>query len=1072
MLAKVRNRRGLVAAVEPYDASSQGRFHMVRVEYTEADGVPEDNVLWEVEQDTTLLEPHALPKVSGDPAMTGREFDAFQHAIRWSALTPFLDPAGSGARSETIFASPFFGAVQVDDFQLVPLAKALTMPRVSLLLADDVGLGKTIEAGLILTELLLRRRVRRVLILTPASLTQQWQQEMKDRFALSFDIIDRNETHALQKRLGMDANPWRTFPRVICSYHYLRQPDVREQFLATCRQAQVSAQLPWDLLIVDEAHNLMPANFGDDSELARTLRILSPLFEHKLFLTATPHNGHTRCFSGLLEMLDPVRFTQVNEFQPAEQERMRQVVVRRLKREINEIDDTLGRPRRFAERFPKPLPLYFSREERALSDAVEEFRKAVRSLVASSAKSEQLAGRFAIEVLSKRLLSSPTTFAESWHRMKEGATQGASGTAAAVEAARRAAEEDLDDDPELESRAHHAVRVIGEWLRPFLDALTPQVTAIDQALQNLNLHRPGTLPKTDCRFDRLLLLIEEQLRQGQGWRKDERLIVFTEYKTTLDYLEKRLRQKFPDHEDSIRVLYGGKSRMGRSNRDAVIRAFNDPEDPVRILVATDVASEGLNLQESARLLMHYEVPWNPSRLEQRNGRLDRHGQAKDVLVYHFTSEDSADLKFIEEVVRKIHEIREDLGSVGQIFDAAFERRFLEMEDAGHLLSQLDHDVRVVRTKTSLGRTREEQTAEEQARRLTVLAEHVDLTPANLQNTLEVALGAGHGYPRLDGDGCRSKLVHPIPYDWQAIVDDSLRLPTDTAARGALPALAFDPGCFVQTRNGRPVFRPAKDTTLLHLGHPLLHFALARFARLRFPGSEEAWSASRWTVRSGPVPAGADALLLLTTEELAVNDLREPFHHWIRTFQIPIAKGHLMDALPYAPPGLHQTPLRGIAQSRIPEARATWDEIELDVRDFLKSREAALFNQLQTALKIALKEALDEQRTSFRERIREVEKAKSETTIARLQRERDDLLAELRQRSLLSEIEREQELRLRDLEEEIRRRTSHYDDLLVVLRREQERILEQLIPRRYQLRLAQVFPVAVELRFPEGKSHGL
>src|SRR5258708_25015439 len=124
------------------------------------------------------------------------------------------------------------------------------MPRVSLLLADDVGLGKTIEAGLILTELLLRRRVRRVLILTPASLTQQWQQEMKDRFDLSFDIIDRHETHSLQKRLGMDANPWRIFPRVICSYHYLRQPDVREEVLATCRHAQATAQLPSDLLIV------------------------------------------------------------------------------------------------------------------------------------------------------------------------------------------------------------------------------------------------------------------------------------------------------------------------------------------------------------------------------------------------------------------------------------------------------------------------------------------------------------------------------------------------------------------------------------------------------------------------------------------------------------------------------------------------------------------------------------------------------------------------------------------------------------------------------------------------------
>jgi SNF2 family DNA or RNA helicase len=120
-------------------------------------------------------------------------------------------------------SSPFHGAVQVEDYQLVPLLKALRMPRVNLLIADDVGLGKTIEAGLILSELLLRRRIQRVLILTPASLRLQWRDEMWDKFSLSFDLVDRSETHNLRKRLGMDANPWRSLSRIITSYHYLRQ---------------------------------------------------------------------------------------------------------------------------------------------------------------------------------------------------------------------------------------------------------------------------------------------------------------------------------------------------------------------------------------------------------------------------------------------------------------------------------------------------------------------------------------------------------------------------------------------------------------------------------------------------------------------------------------------------------------------------------------------------------------------------------------------------------------------------------------------------------------------------------
>ena len=135
--------------------------------------------------------------------------------------------------------------------------------------------------------------------------------------------------------MGMDANPWRAFSRIIASYHYLRQDDVLEQFLAASNPPEGSPYLPWDLLIVDECHNLMPSAFGEDSDLCRMLRLIAPRFEHRLFLSATPHNGHTRCFSGLLEILDPVRFSQTSELKPAERGRVQQIVLRRLKREIN-----------------------------------------------------------------------------------------------------------------------------------------------------------------------------------------------------------------------------------------------------------------------------------------------------------------------------------------------------------------------------------------------------------------------------------------------------------------------------------------------------------------------------------------------------------------------------------------------------------------------------------------------------------------------------------------------------------------------------------------------------------------
>ena len=268
MLATVRNRRGVISAVEPYEEQGSSKLlHLVTVEFTEYDGEPEETLLWERECQPVVLEPNALPRIVEEAPMQPQDLYALQRASRWSAITPFLSAHDPYKPTGPVPTAPVYGAVTPDDFQLVPLARAMRMPRVSLLLADDVGLGKTIEAGLILSELIRKRRIRRVLILTPASLRYQWQSEMEEKFSLGFDIVDRNATHKLQREFGMDVNPWRAQSKIITSYHYLRQPDVLEQFEATCRagqQSHISAHLPWDLLIVDESHNLMPSNFGED----------------------------------------------------------------------------------------------------------------------------------------------------------------------------------------------------------------------------------------------------------------------------------------------------------------------------------------------------------------------------------------------------------------------------------------------------------------------------------------------------------------------------------------------------------------------------------------------------------------------------------------------------------------------------------------------------------------------------------------------------------------------------------------------------------------------------------------
>jgi hypothetical protein len=508
------------------------------------------------------------------------------------------------------------------------------------------------------------------------------------------------------------------------------------------------------------------------------------------------------------------------------------------------------------------------------------------------------------------------------------------------------------------------------------------------------------------------------------------------------------------------------------DRDAIIEAFNEPRDPVRVLVSTDAASEGLNLQETARYLLHYDVPWNPARLEQRNGRLDRHGQARDVVVHHFTSDDDADLAFLGYVVGKVETMREDLGSVGELFDAAFQRRFIEGESTQTVQQGLDQAAARATARAELPRDATVQPRDEAdgGAQLATVAAELDLDPDSLRSTLEVALGIRAGRPRLEGPDQRGRfrLRQPIPTDWQDLVDDALRLAVRGNTLGALPSLVFDPALLIQQRNGRPVFRTQRDTALLHLGHPLFHRALALFARARFPGT--GMSATRWTVRRGVVPAGADALFLLTVEELAVNELRESVHHWARTLRFPVIQGRIGPLLPHAAPASERPQVGALAPTDVQRARDLWDEIMPEARKVVGEWAAALTARLEGALAEEQTEALQRERGRFQSRQGELSQLIQDQTLARLEREIEHLEADQRQGLLFDSEERVAELARsqRAKEEELTRRTAHYEDLRRLLEQERERVLGLLLPRRYAMRgEAQAFPVAVEIRFPAG-----
>ena len=274
--------------------------------------------------------------------------------------------------------------------------------------------------------------------------------------------------------------------------------------------------------------------------------------------------------------------------------------------------------------------------------------------------------------------------------------------------------------------------------------MSDEILGLDCALDALGFDLEGPpvveqTPAVDVRFDTLVALIERLLRSGNEFRNEERLIVFTEYKTTLDYLVRRLRERYP--ADRVLTLFGagGPEGMTEIDRDNVKAAFNDPESSVRVLVATDAASEGLNLHHTARYLLHYDCPWNPSRLEQRNGRVDRYGQARDVTVHHFVSDTDPDLQFLAHVIGKVDEIREDLGSVNEVLDRAVHRRLIEGEDEPAVRRDMDNGIDAARGN-ALFPADATASLNGASGELEALAAEIDLDPEALGYTLEAAHG--------------------------------------------------------------------------------------------------------------------------------------------------------------------------------------------------------------------------------------------------------------------------------------------------------------------------------------------
>lgn len=553
------------------------------------------------------------------------------------------------------------------------------LPRQPLrfLLADDPGAGKTIMAGLLIKELIARGDLQRCLIVCPGGLAEQWQDELYRRFHLPFEILTNDKLEAAR------TGNWFLEKNLVIA---------RLDKLSRNEDVQLKLQAPdcrWDLVICDEAHKMSATVFGNETKYTKRYRLgqlLSTLTRHFLLMTATPHNGKVADFQLFMALLDGDRFE--GRFRDGVHSTDVSDLMRRMVKEnLRKFD---GTPL-FPERIAYTLPYHLSPQEEALYKAVtsyvrEEFNRA------EALENNKRAGTvgFALTILQRRLASSPEAIYQSLRRRKEKlesrlrelellqrAGQVALNPSLAAPLLDSEDIDDLDDAPENEVEALEEEVLDQATAAHSIAELRIEIETLNELEASaLRVRSSGT----DTKWAELSSLlgeifttpqqcgqvVEPEVHYGAGPipppkpSLHQKLVIFTEHRDTLNYLEKRITG-FLGRKEAVVIIHGGTSR---ENRLAVQEAFkHDPT--VQVLLATDAAGEGINLQR-AHLMVNYDLPWNPNRLEQRFGRIHRIGQTEVCYLWNLVADDTREGDVYRKLLEKLEQARQALG--GQVFD--------------------------------------------------------------------------------------------------------------------------------------------------------------------------------------------------------------------------------------------------------------------------------------------------------------------------------------------------------------------------------------------------------------------
>jgi SNF2 family DNA or RNA helicase len=546
----IRDETWLIRRIDP---SSDGGHLITCDGISELVRGRESMFLTEMEDEIKVLDPKTTELVPDDSSHFDKTFLYLEAKMRRS--TPNDEKIYLGSRA----------VMKVLPYQLDPTLQALRQPRQRILIADAVGLGKTLEAGILATELIQRGRGRRILVITQKSMLTQFQKEFWSRFTIPLVRLDSLGLQRVRNNIPSNHNPFNHYDRTIISVDTLKTNLEYRNYLENAW---------WDIIIIDECHNVA-ARAGEDSlsSRARLARLLSRRSDTLILLSATPHDGSARSFASLMSLLDPTAISDPEDYTP-DDFRDKGLVVRRFKKDIkDQVKDD------FKERITRQYSRHASVEE---------------------------------EEAFKSLLSIPFTQGGAHHSGKKQELQ------------RVAMQKGLFSSPAaaIDSTKRRIAKLQEE-------SSSADVVAEIKALKDFLSKLERITPASFSRYNQLVDLLKSADWKWDSSKPDDRIVIFSERLETLKWLKENLPTAVGISTEKVVVLDGG---MSDTEQQEIVDRFGRLEDPIRILLCSDVASEGLNLHYFCHRLIHFDLPWSLMVFQQRNGRVDRYGQKHQPII--------------------------------------------------------------------------------------------------------------------------------------------------------------------------------------------------------------------------------------------------------------------------------------------------------------------------------------------------------------------------------------------------------------------------------------------------------